>query len=280
MLRAVRAACFHVAAERGLAERLAGADPERFHLVGEGVDPPPPGDAARFRRTHRVHDPFVLYAGRKAAEKNTPLLVEYFARYKLTHPQRPAQVGADRLGRGPDPGAPVRRHPRPRLRHAPGQGGRLRGDPGPLPAVAPRELLARHDGGVAGRRTLARPRTLRRDAGSLPRVERRPLLRGLLRVRRSAGSPRPGRRAPPDGWARPGGPTSWPTTRGTGSRTTTSPSSAAWAPASMTRSPSGPSTSSCRTSTWATPSATTSARSESSSGAGATPPTCTRSTGT
>jgi glycosyltransferase involved in cell wall biosynthesis len=87
VLRAVRAACFHVAAERGLAERLAGADPERFHLVGEGVDPPPPGDAARFRRTYRVHDPFVLYAGRKAAEKNTPLLVEYFARYKLTHPQ-------------------------------------------------------------------------------------------------------------------------------------------------------------------------------------------------
>jgi glycosyltransferase involved in cell wall biosynthesis len=87
VLRAVRAACFHVPAERALAERLAGADAERFHLVGEGVDPPPPGDAARFRRTHRVGDPFVLYAGRKAAEKNTPLLVEYFARYKLTHPR-------------------------------------------------------------------------------------------------------------------------------------------------------------------------------------------------
>ena len=87
VLRAVRAVCFHVPAERALAERLAGADPERFHLVGEGVDPPPAGDAERFRRTHRMHDPFVLYAGRKAAEKNTPLLVEYFARYKLTHPQ-------------------------------------------------------------------------------------------------------------------------------------------------------------------------------------------------
>jgi glycosyltransferase involved in cell wall biosynthesis len=87
VLRAVRAACFHVPAERALAERLAGADADRFHLVGEGVDPPPPGDAARFRRTHRVGDPFVLYAGRKAAEKNTPLLVEYFARYKLTHPR-------------------------------------------------------------------------------------------------------------------------------------------------------------------------------------------------
>ena len=63
-------------AERALAESLAGPDPERFHLVGEGVDPPPPGDAERFRRKHRVLDPFILYAGRKAAEKNTPLLVE------------------------------------------------------------------------------------------------------------------------------------------------------------------------------------------------------------
>jgi glycosyltransferase involved in cell wall biosynthesis len=87
VLRAARAVCFHVPAERALAETLAGADAERFHLVGEGVDPPPPGDGERFRRTHRVLDPFILYAGRKAAEKNTPLLVEYFARYRLTHPQ-------------------------------------------------------------------------------------------------------------------------------------------------------------------------------------------------
>ena len=86
-LRAVRAVCFHVPAERALAERLAGAAPERFHLVGEGVDPLPPGDGARFRRKHRVLDPFILYAGRKAPEKNTPLLVEYFTRYRLTHPK-------------------------------------------------------------------------------------------------------------------------------------------------------------------------------------------------
>jgi len=86
VLRLVRAVCFHVPAERALAETLAGADAERFPLVGEGVDPPLPGDGERFRRKHRVLDPFVLYAGRKAPEKNTPLLVEYFARYKLTHP--------------------------------------------------------------------------------------------------------------------------------------------------------------------------------------------------
>jgi glycosyltransferase involved in cell wall biosynthesis len=35
-----------------------------------------------------VLDPFILCVGRKAPEKNTPLLVEYFARYRLTHPDR------------------------------------------------------------------------------------------------------------------------------------------------------------------------------------------------
>ena len=107
VLRAVRAVCFHVPAERALAESLAGADAERFHLVGEGVDAPPPGDGARFRRTHRVLDPFILYAGRKAAEKNMPLLVEYFARYKLTHPGSRLRARADRLRGRAHPGAAV-----------------------------------------------------------------------------------------------------------------------------------------------------------------------------
>jgi glycosyltransferase involved in cell wall biosynthesis len=92
VLRAVRAVCFHVPAERALAESLVGADEARFLLVGEGVDPPPAADGERFRQKYRVHDPFLLYAGRKAAEKNTPLLCEYFARYRLTHPAEPLKL--------------------------------------------------------------------------------------------------------------------------------------------------------------------------------------------
>ena len=87
VLRTVRRVCFHVAAEQALGEALAGPSPERFALVGEGVDLPPAGDGARFREKYRVEGPFLLYAGRKAREKNTPLLVEYYARYRLTHPQ-------------------------------------------------------------------------------------------------------------------------------------------------------------------------------------------------
>ena len=92
ILRAARATCLHVPAERTLAEAVAGGDPGSFHLVGEGVDLPPAGQAERFRRAHHLEDPFLLYAGRKAREKNTPLLVEYFARYRLTHPDRPLKL--------------------------------------------------------------------------------------------------------------------------------------------------------------------------------------------
>jgi glycosyltransferase involved in cell wall biosynthesis len=92
VLRAVRAVCFHVPAERALGQAVAGGDPGTFHLVGEGVDPLPPGDPERFRRTYGVREPFLLYAGRKAREKNTPLLVEYYARWRFTHPGPPLRL--------------------------------------------------------------------------------------------------------------------------------------------------------------------------------------------
>ena len=91
-LRAARAVCLHVPAERRLAERLAGGDPGSFVLVGEGVDTGGTGDAARFREKYRIAEPFLLYAGRKAREKNVPLLVDYFARYRFTHPDSPLKL--------------------------------------------------------------------------------------------------------------------------------------------------------------------------------------------
>ena len=87
VLEAVAAVCFHVPAEQRLAEAVAGGpDATRFRLVGEGVDLAGPGDEARFRTRHRIFEPFLLYAGRQAREKNTPLLVEYYTRYRVTHP--------------------------------------------------------------------------------------------------------------------------------------------------------------------------------------------------
>jgi len=93
VLAEVRAVCFHVAAERALAQAILGRDPGTFPVVGEGVDTDlPPGDPDRFRRKYRIDTPFLLYAGRKVPEKNTPTLMEYFARYRLTRPERPVKL--------------------------------------------------------------------------------------------------------------------------------------------------------------------------------------------
>jgi glycosyltransferase involved in cell wall biosynthesis len=92
-LRAVRAVGFHTPAERALAIQVAGGDPGTFALLGGGVEPSAAaGDAERFRRKHRVFDPFLVYVGRKAPDKNTPLLLEYYARYRLTHPDTPLKL--------------------------------------------------------------------------------------------------------------------------------------------------------------------------------------------
>lgn len=92
VLQEARAVCFHVPAERALGEAVADGDPGNFFLVGEGVNTEIGGDAGRFRRKYRILDPFLLYAGRKTREKNTPLLVEFYARYRLTHPDAPLKL--------------------------------------------------------------------------------------------------------------------------------------------------------------------------------------------
>ncbi len=92
VLRALRGVLFHVPAERTLGAAVAGGDPGNFYLVGEGVDTAVSGDGTRFRRKYRIDEPFLLYAGRKAREKNTPLLVEYYARYRFTHPESPLRL--------------------------------------------------------------------------------------------------------------------------------------------------------------------------------------------
>ncbi len=92
VLRDVRAVGFHVPAERALGKAVAGGDPGNFVLVGEGVDTGVTGDGPRFRRKYQIPEPFLLYAGRKAREKNTPLLVEYYARYRFTHPDTPLKL--------------------------------------------------------------------------------------------------------------------------------------------------------------------------------------------
>jgi glycosyltransferase involved in cell wall biosynthesis len=104
LLRATRGVCYHVPAEQTLGGTVAGTAPRNAFLVGEGVDPPPAGEAARFRLRHGLDEPFLLYAGRKAREKNVPLLLEYFARYRMARPERALKLVLIGPGTLPLPG--------------------------------------------------------------------------------------------------------------------------------------------------------------------------------
>ncbi len=75
---------YNAAPEMALAERLYGFSETNVQqiLMGIGMDTGISGDAARFRQKFHLDKPFLLYAGRKDAGKNVPLLLQYFAEYK------------------------------------------------------------------------------------------------------------------------------------------------------------------------------------------------------
>lgn len=77
-----RAIVFHVPAEERLGKVLYDLSRTEPLLLGEGIDTGWCFDAQRFRDKFAALDPFILYAGRKDAGKNVPLLCQYFLRYK------------------------------------------------------------------------------------------------------------------------------------------------------------------------------------------------------
>jgi glycosyltransferase involved in cell wall biosynthesis len=76
-----RAVVFHVPAERDLAASLYDLDKTEPLVLGEGVDSEWSADAERFKAKYKIKGPFILYAGRKDAGKNVPLLSRYFTRF-------------------------------------------------------------------------------------------------------------------------------------------------------------------------------------------------------
>jgi glycosyltransferase involved in cell wall biosynthesis len=81
LFETAQALIFHSPAELRLAQQLYDFRRTAYLLLGEGVDATP-GDAARFRHKYGIDDPFILYAGRRDALKNTPLLFESFSHYR------------------------------------------------------------------------------------------------------------------------------------------------------------------------------------------------------
>ncbi len=75
-----RAVVFHVPAEKNLAAGLYDLNLTEPLVLGEGIEMDWRADGARFKGKYGI-DRFVLYAGRKDAGKNVPLLIHYFMRY-------------------------------------------------------------------------------------------------------------------------------------------------------------------------------------------------------
>ena len=80
-----RGLILHTPAELSLARRLYSLRDDAIRLLGEGMDTDLLADGTRFQRKYQL-DRFLLYAGRKDAGKNVPLLINYFCRYKDIYP--------------------------------------------------------------------------------------------------------------------------------------------------------------------------------------------------
>ena len=76
---------FHTAAEQRLAHHLYQYDAVKDRLIGEGITTAFESSATRFSEKFGITEPFILYAGRKHATKNTQNLVEFFHRFKQRH---------------------------------------------------------------------------------------------------------------------------------------------------------------------------------------------------
>jgi glycosyltransferase involved in cell wall biosynthesis len=88
MFERVGGIVFHTVAERELARRLYGEAAAKGVVLGEGVEMEFPSDGDRFRRTHGIDGPFLLYAGRKDPTKNVDALIRWFAAYDRRSPGR------------------------------------------------------------------------------------------------------------------------------------------------------------------------------------------------
>jgi len=82
----VRGMIFHTRFEMNLGRRLYGLTETQTHLFGEGIDTEISSDPERFRQKFQIKDPYLLYAGRRDAGKNTPLLMNFFALFKKRNP--------------------------------------------------------------------------------------------------------------------------------------------------------------------------------------------------
>ncbi|WP_292379932.1 glycosyltransferase family 4 protein [Methanosarcina sp. UBA289] len=81
MFENVKGIIFHAPPEKVLANRLYNLSNKQT-VLGEGIDMNFAYEPDRFREKYGIKNDFILYAGRKEAGKNVPLLIDFFCRYK------------------------------------------------------------------------------------------------------------------------------------------------------------------------------------------------------
>ncbi len=72
---------FHAEPEAKLANEIFNIKGKQI-ILGEGIDTNISFEAKRFREKYGIYDDFILYAGRREPGKNTPLLIDFFCKYK------------------------------------------------------------------------------------------------------------------------------------------------------------------------------------------------------
>lgn len=81
MFENVKGIIFHAFPEKVLANRLYNLSNKQT-VLGEGIDMDFAYEPERFREKYGIKNDFILYAGRKEAGKNVPLLIDFFCKYK------------------------------------------------------------------------------------------------------------------------------------------------------------------------------------------------------
>ncbi|WP_292388500.1 glycosyltransferase family 4 protein [Methanosarcina sp. UBA5] len=82
MFQNVAGLIYHAEPEAKLANEIFDIKGKQI-ILGEGIDTNISFEAKRFREKYGIHSDFILYAGRREPGKNTPLLIDFFCKYKL-----------------------------------------------------------------------------------------------------------------------------------------------------------------------------------------------------
>ena len=185
--------------EHDLAHRMGPVTPNHT-VIGSGMQVPKTYRPEKFRSEYGIDSPFLLYVGRREADKGWPWLVDLFSRTEGAG-QAGERRGGGRRGAAPAAGTGDRRR---LAQHRPAQQ-RPGCGPGLRPAEPQRELLAHRDGVVAGVPARAGPQGQhRRRVALFPQWGRR-RLRDAARTGRSRGTAAGGQRHGRRRWASEGG---------------------------------------------------------------------------